>query len=47
MAQIVCIRLEDATIATLRKMAKVDGKDVEIRLSEVVEELIALSQEEV
>jgi hypothetical protein len=46
MPQVLCIRLKDSTVAILKKMARVDGKEMESRLAEVVEEMIALSQEE-
>lgn len=42
---VICIRLKEETVATLKKMAAVDGMDIEERLSEVVETLVELSQE--
>lgn len=38
--QLVCLRLEKTTIEVLREMARVDKKDYEERLSEIVEELV-------
>lgn len=39
-AKIVCLRLQTETIRELEAMARVDGKDMEERLSEIVEELV-------
>ena len=42
--KIVMIRLEDETVAKLKAMAKVDKKDMEVRLSEIIEELVRRAQ---
>lgn len=41
---VLCVRLKQETTDILRQMAQVDGRDVEERLSEILEELVARSQ---